>query len=85
MVHAIPDSWDSEVTPLSCMPQGSIFLNQDRSLSQFSDIPWVVTYLEAWMPMAAILLSSTHTPVYGDLLPFIPAIGKFNEVCSRVP
>lgn len=72
--YVIPVSLVSDVTPLSVMPQGSIWENQDRSLSQFNDIPWVVIYLEACIPIAAILLSPTHTPVCGDLPALTPAI-----------
>ena len=58
-------SWLRLVTPNSLMPQGVIRSNQDRSVFTFRAKPWeVIQPEENFTPMAAILFSPTHTPVY---------------------
>ncbi len=51
------------------MPQGTICVNQDRSVVTFSAAPCRVTPCEICTPMAAILRSPTQTPVLPGSLP----------------
>ena len=44
-------------------PHGTTHSNGCRSLSTLTAKPWVVTPRETWMPIEAILRSSTQTPV----------------------
>src|SRR5579864_8550519 len=52
-----------DVTPLSAMPQGRMWLKKPRSVETFSAKPWVVIPCETLTPMAAILRSPSQTPV----------------------
>src|SRR5829696_6620331 len=54
-----------QVTPNPLMPQGVMRSNQERSVFTFRAKPWeVIQPDENFTPMAAILFSPTHTPVY---------------------
>ena len=44
MVIGFPSSWDNVVTPLSSIPQGTMWENHVRSLLMFIAIPCVVMY-----------------------------------------
>src|SRR5690606_11958269 len=64
-----PDSAESDVTPASAIPQGTIWPNQFRSQSALRAKPCMVTPWATRMPMAATLRAGprssagTHTPL----------------------
>ncbi len=53
----------SEVIRTSGSPQAITSLNGARSLSTLTAKPCIDTRRDTWMPIEAILRSSTHTPV----------------------
>lgn len=57
---------DSDVVSFSASPQGTIFLNQERSTSQFMARPWLLTYRCNWTPANQTwghsTLVQTHQP-----------------------
>src|SRR5262249_60497191 len=58
-----PAATDSEVTPASLMPQGTILSNQPRSQSQLSANPCMVTPRDTRMPTAPTFRSGPPSPV----------------------